>query len=640
MVFPKEIRELPFEEFISNSHSDNLRLRIYRKNINHEKMFVLDFCYNKNFVSKQRYPFRILVSKKKKEFSVYKFGAARCQMVNPENLFYRYTYCIMEESDKAELKHLVNERSPNVYLSDLYNLLTEYYKKNYQEMQKQAGYISDDEVYTCPTEFPDGLIDFIQHDILANDRTLIYKRGNVRGRCSMCGEQVTAPYSERFIQFNKTYCPNCGEQVTCILENSNTWAADYVKNVIAIQKGKDSDIWFRQWHVIRNNSGIYNNPNIYLKEIGRYLIRGNKAAMWTSVLKENQCLSRPIEYDVHGWSRHRQFAIYDGPYKFFGSSIEQAVSGTKLQYAMLEDYLHNENIKNPDIVKYAICFARYPVFEFLYKSGYYNVIQAKISGYGNGKAKDAISWQKNKLKECFKIPLGYLKFKEPEELTLHNIYSMNQMYAEHFSEQEIKIACASDISLHTLSFLKKYVSVAKLYNYAEKQQAISDETFSGIIGIYRDYINDCVELKLDLKSKSVLFPRDVVKAHNDMIIEKKAKENAKYIDGMKKAAKKMKKFSFSKDGLIIRPAKSPEELILEGNTLHHCVGGYAGRVASGDTAIFFVREADNADKPFYTLEYCDKHIVQCRTYNNRSYDTDKRVEAFVKEWYQNKVKGA
>ena len=125
-----------------------------------------------------------------------------------------------------------------------------------------------------------------------------------------------------------------------------------------------------------------------------------------------------------------------------------------------------------------------------------------------------------------------------------------------------------------------------------------------------------------------------------MIIEKKSKENEKYIEGMKKAEKRMKKFIFKKDNLIIRPAKSPGELILEGNTLHHCVGGYARRVAAGETTIFFVREADKPDKPFYTLEYCDKHVSQCRTYNNKSYETDEHVKLFVNEWYQNIIKGA
>lgn len=38
------------------------------------------------------------------------------------------------------------------------------------------------------------------------------------------------------------------------------------------------------------------------------------------------------------------------------------------------------------------------------------------------------------------------------------------------------------------------------------------------------------------------------------------------------------------DGICIRPAASPLELIEEGNTLRHCVGGYAGTHAMGKSS--------------------------------------------------------
>lgn len=38
--------------------------------------------------------------------------------------------------------------------------------------------------------------------------------------------------------------------------------------------------------------------------------------------------------------------------------------------------------------------------------------------------------------------------------------------------------------------------------------------------------------------------------------------------------------------MLIRPADDADELIAEGAALHHCVGGYADRMADGETAIF------------------------------------------------------
>ena len=67
-------------------------------------------------------------------------------------------------------------------------------------------------------------------------------------------------------------------------------------------------------------------------------------------------------------------------------------------------------------------------------------------------------------------------------------------------------------------------------------------------------------------------------------------------------------------------ARSPAELVKEGNALSHCVGhnGYDKKMAKQETLIFFVRKIEELDKPFVTLEYSlkTKRILQCYAYNN------------------------
>ena len=62
------------------------------------------------------------------------------------------------------------------------------------------------------------------------------------------------------------------------------------------------------------------------------------------------------------------------------------------------------------------------------------------------------------------------------------------------------------------------------------------------------------------------------------------------------------------------------------------MGGYADRMAKGETAILFVRRKTEPDKPYYTMEYRDGVVVQCRTAHNASYQTDRPVKAFVDAW--------
>ena len=95
---------------------------------------------------------------------------------------------------------------------------------------------------------------------------------------------------------------------------------------------------------------------------------------------------------------------------------------------------------------------------------------------------------------------------------------------------------------------------------------------------------------------------------------------------------RLEKYSCQKDGLLIRPARTQEELAEDGKALHHCVCGYIQRMAEGETAIFFIRKADAPDTPYFTLELQKKRVIQCRTARNASYTQCPEVLAFVQEW--------
>ncbi len=102
----------------------------------------------------------------------------------------------------------------------------------------------------------------------------------------------------------------------------------------------------------------------------------------------------------------------------------------------------------------------------------------------------------------------------------------------------------------------------------------------------------------------------------------------------------LEKYIWEKDGFIVRPAKEQEELIKEGLTLHHCVGGYIKQMAAGETAIFFIRSSQEPDKPFYTLELDPKTqlVIQCRTDHNSSYERQPEIKKFVDTWLKKVVR--
>lgn len=54
-------------------------------------------------------------------------------------------------------------------------------------------------------------------------------------------------------------------------------------------------------------------------------------------------------------------------------------------------------------------------------------------------------------------------------------------------------------------------------------------------------------------------------------------------------------------GLIITPAESEEQLIIEGKALGHCVGGYGKAHCSGES-IFFIRHTESPKESYFTLQ--------------------------------------
>ena len=355
-------------------------------------------------------------------------------------------------------------------------------------------------------------------------------------------------------------------------------------------------MFFRQWLLHRDNSARWEHIEDFLQETVRYAIRGNKTAKWQKQGKESYYM-RTERYELDEWTRWQDNRIYDGSYFFYPTGIEEALSGTAMQYADLEGYLEERgHNKNP--IYFLEYHARYPVIEFLWKAGYRNIVHNRIFGMDR-ENRNAILWERKKLKECFKFPLRILKLMPPEE------WSLNDIQTDKRKEKN-----------------------------PDKRSISQNDTAQA----YRDYLQECEQLHLDLHDKEILFPKDLTAAHNRTMEQVKFEKNKADQEKFQKAVEKLEKFAWGEGEFFIRPAREQMELTAEGKALHHCVGGYIKRMAEGETAIFFLRKVSEPDKPFYTLELQKKRVIQCRTEHNASYDRNPDVKNFVDMWMEKVVK--
>ena len=118
------------------------------------------------------------------------------------------------------------------------------------------------------------------------------------------------------------------------------------------------------------------------------------------------------------------------------------------------------------------------------------------------------------------------------------------------------------------------------------------------------------------------------KKRREKLAAKKMAETKKAMEEIFSRNDGVDAFQIKGKGLILVVPQSGDEIRKEGEALHHCVGGYVDRVARGETNIFFIRKADHPEKSYFTMEWRNNKIIQCRGFKNCGMPAD--VQAFVK----------
>lgn len=523
------------------------------------------------------------------------------------------------------------------------------------------GELRDEDVDLCPEELPAGLIDYIHRVVLPEDDVLLYKKGNVRGTCYLCGHTVRTDQEHRFIQGGRATCPNCGRRVRCFMETSESFATDTVENVATIQLGTDSATLFvRQWRLLRPSdpAKLRDNTAGCLKEVARYAVRGNRVAKWQREAKE-ACYMRAYRYDIGGWARVKNVSeVYDGSYYFYiPQNWAEILATTSMKYMNMAEYdtpRRRDGRRGTNMIRFLMDWARYPTIELLWKAGYTQLVDERVTNQLTKETRNTIRWSKGSLQAAFPFPLRLLRAKKPKEWEMEDVQKVENLWDRVArglaTEQDIPLLVNCPAKLVEIDAALHYAKPRQVVKYITRQQALLDEDYvrrkeeakrnhqSAYIRherageTYRDYLAECLKLHLNMKDKQVLFPADLKAAHQRTITMVKYEASKKKEAAYQQAVQKLERLAWEKDGLLIRPAATVRELIAEGEALHHCVGGYADRVAKGETAIFLIRRVEEPEKPFYTLELREGQVIQCRTAYNKGYEQDRRVVDFVQGW--------
>ena len=300
---------------------------------------------------------------------------------------------------------------------------------------------------------------------------------------------------------------------------------------------------------------------------------------------------------------------------------EYALKFDEYRYCAIDKYRYY------DTFKYLRIYEKYPQAEMLVKFG--------LSAYATsvqilrkiGKDKNFRKWLiEHKTEICtniFYITTLLIAYKTKKQFkTVQRLESEKKSFYRNYVYGNIK------------QLFKTDKDVTKLMEYvADKNTNISS---------YSDYLNACNYLGLDMSLPQNRYPHEFKRWHDIRIDEyntaralKDEQERKELCAKFATVAEKYLGLQRSKEAFIVVIARSPQDLIREGDTLHHCVGrmNYDQRFIREESLIFFVRNASEPDTPFVTVEYSlSKHkVLQC--YGEHDHKPNDNVLEFVnKKW--------
>ena len=362
-------------------------------------------------------------------------------------------------------------------------------------------------------------------------------------------------------------------------------------------------------------------------------------------LHSQECLVRDIDYSlfgyVVGWYRqgladYRQRYDDNKWYKSEDKYYNVICPIVNKNYALkFQQYKYSaiDKYKYLDILKYLRIYEQYPQAEYLVKLGLSQFATNKTILKQIGKDKQFRKWIINN-KNYLQNEYGQYPYISSQSV----LYAYkNNISIEQSQKIEMQIKDLNqDYSFKNI--IKKVIpknEIVKFIDYLKQQKTSCSN--------YADYLQACKKLNLDMTINKNKFPKDFNKWHDIRIdqyhtlkaLEDEEKRKELYMQFEKVANKYLPMQRVMNEDFVVIIPKSPAELIKEGEILNHCVGrmNYDQKFAREESLIFFVRDKNNPQKPFVTMEYSlqNKKILQCYAKDNKK--PQENVEQFInKKW--------
>lgn len=495
-------------------------------------------------------------------------------------------------------------------------------EKNRTELDK-----IDSEMRLVP-ELPKDFGDWILSDGLP--QYIFYDAGrNVKeGYCTACKHtvQISKP------KYNQeTVCPHCGRKATYKSRKKAGHMTDW-GHVGIIQKTAEGFV-YRYFSVnvkyengIRTEGGsweyirkMYDHDFHEGNEFEFYEYKSTDIVRWC--YKDYKCWNEKVkEYRVILYWRN----------------LKKILKGTCMEYAALDLFARQRIRFYPE--HYISKYHHQKGIEQLVKCGFYKIVDSVVSRFSSTTYMDTRKTSTRKIldlrKEYYRLLAGTDPTKSEHEIA----WEFQEVGV--LPRRENISYLAEYGSGRNFAIYIRHTTEHKMMRYMKENLHSSKD----LIRDYHDYLQMAAGLGYNMDDEWILFPKNLKERHDQYVEERREKdlqiqkaEDDEKIELFKAIViqRKWKELEMEKENLLIRLPSEPSEIRTEGHNLHHCVSTYIDRMIGGKTCILFIRQKEEPDQSFYTMEVRDGKVIQCRGKNNC--DMTDEVQEFVEVFKKKKL---
>ena len=462
------------------------------------------------------------------------------------------------------------------------------------------------------------------------------KNGATEGYCTYCKKHVPIR-SPKYNQ--KGRCNVCGQPITFrSVGKSGRFCTKWYRVYLIQRRRKTSGFVLRIFHARTwYKKGGYTDCETTCHEEQRRIFSANGEEISNFVYD----LFKQREMRWISCRSSWYYTCCDSQYKgmVYPYTLSD-LSRHELKETGLREYALGQ--KKIDPGKYLYLWKTYPVLEQIVKAGLFQLVDDVL----DHRAADAIKRKGRK-------PTEFLSVDKKEFRRLRDMnggvkelkwLQLEKSTGKTIGDEEICWMVKEGFEPNDLKFVLDQMSICQIRHYLVKQSEKSGDDISHVLQVWNDYLSMAKRLGMDIHDSIIYRTRDLQLRHKEAVLKieemkrgiRRRELEEKYVGFQKHLIDLKEKYEFSDGEYQVIAPKNIDDILYEGDTLHHCVNKtdtYFDRIVSKESYILFLREKENPKVPFYTLEVePDGTIRQKRAeFNRQNKDIDK-VTSFLTLW--------